>query len=51
MCIRDSIRGINVRNADIDYLVYMLKYDSTFGRFPGEIERYENGITIDGRCV
>ena len=46
-----DIRGINVRNADIDYLVYMLKYDSTFGRFPGEIERYENGITIDGKKI
>ena len=46
-----DIRGINVRNADIDYLVYMLKSDSTFGRFPGEIERYENGITIDGKKI
>lgn len=29
-----EIAGINVRNADLDYLIYMLKYDTTFGRFP-----------------
>ena len=46
-----EIAGINIRNADYDYLVYMLKYDSTFGRFPGELGTYENGITINGRKV
>ncbi len=46
-----DIRGINVRNADIDYLVYMLKYDSTFGRFPGEVGKYDKGITIDGKEI
>ena len=29
-----EIAGINVRNADFEYLVYQLKYDTTFGRFP-----------------
>ncbi len=28
-----EIAGINYRNADLDYLEYMLKYDSVFGRF------------------
>lgn len=46
-----DICGINIRNADLDYLVYMLKYDSTFGRFPGELGTYENGITIDGKKI
>lgn len=46
-----EIAGINIRNADYDYLVYMLKYDSTFGRFPGKLGTYENGITINGRKV
>lgn len=46
-----DIRGINVRNADLDYLVYMLKYDSTFGRFPGKVDKYEKGITIDGKQI
>ncbi len=46
-----ELAGINVRNADIDYLIYMLKYDSTFGRFPKSLEKYENGIIIDGKKV
>lgn len=46
-----DICGINIRNADLDYLVYMLKYDSTFGRFPGELGTYKNGITIDGKKI
>lgn len=46
-----EICGINVRNADLDYMVYMLKYDSTFGRFPGELGRYEDGLLINGKKV
>ena len=46
-----EIAGINVRNADIDYLIYMLKYDSTFGRFPKSLEKYEDGIMMDGKKV
>lgn len=46
-----EIAGINVRNADIDYLIYMLKYDTTFGRFPKSLDKYENGIIIDGKKV
>ena len=32
-----EIAGINVRNADIEYMKYMLKYDTVFGRFPKEL--------------
>lgn len=46
-----EIAGINYRNADLDYLVYMLKYDSVFGRFPKELGKYENGLIIDGKKV
>ena len=46
-----EIVGINNRNADLDYLVYQLKYDSTFGRFPKSIEKYEKGIVIDGKKI
>lgn len=46
-----EIAGINVRNADLEYLEYMLRYDSTFGRFPKELGRYENGLIIDGKKV
>lgn len=46
-----KLAGINIRNANIDYLIYQLKYDSTFGRFPGELGKYEEGIVIGGRKV
>jgi len=46
-----EIAGINVRNADKDYMVYMLKYDTVFGRFPRELGTYEDGLIIDGKKV
>ncbi len=46
-----DICGINVRNADKEYMVYMLKYDTIFGRFPKELSVYDNGIVINGKKV
>ncbi|MBQ1396425.1 MAG: type I glyceraldehyde-3-phosphate dehydrogenase [Eubacterium sp.] len=47
-----DIVGINYRSADdLNYLRYMLEYDSTFGRFPGKVESYENGIVINGKKI
>lgn len=46
-----DICGINLRKADTDYMVYLMKYDSVFGRFPGEIEQSEHGIRINGREI
>lgn len=50
---RDDIEvvGINIRNAELEYLAYMLRYDSTFGRFPAEVEATKDGINIGGRKV
>lgn len=46
-----EIAGINVRNADLEYLVYMLRYDTTFGRFPKSLDFYDKGLVIDGKKV
>ncbi|MDO4834400.1 MAG: type I glyceraldehyde-3-phosphate dehydrogenase [Bacillota bacterium] len=49
-----EIAGINYRSADdlgLEYMLYMLKYDSTFGLFPRELGRYEDGLIIDGKKV
>ena len=49
-----EIAGINYRSADelgLDYMLYMLKYDSTFGRFPKDLDIYEDGLVIDGKKV
>jgi glyceraldehyde 3-phosphate dehydrogenase len=36
---------------DVDYLAYMLRYDSTHGRFRGEV-RVENGqLVVNGRAI
>ena len=43
--------GINLRNAELDYMVYQLKYDSIFGRFTGDIEIGENCIIVDGQKI
>lgn len=46
-----KICGINVRNADLDYMIYMIRYDSIFGRFQGSLEKYENGIVVNGEKI
>ena len=46
-----EIAGINVRNADKEYMVYMLKYDTVFGRFPKELGIYDDCLIIDGKKV
>ena len=46
-----EIAGINVRNADKEYMVYMLKYDTVFGRFPKELGVYDDGLIINGKKV
>ena len=46
-----EICGINLRKAEPEYMVYLMKYDSVFGRFPGAVEQTENGISINGREI
>ena len=41
-----DIRGINLRKADIDYMVYLLKYDSVFRNFPGTVEHAGFAVTM-----
>ncbi len=46
-----EIKGINVRNADLKYMEYMLRYDSIFGRFPKPLDVYDKGLVINGKKV
>ena len=46
-----EICGINIRNTDLDFMVYQLKYDTVFGRFNGTVDKYEDGLVINGRKV
>ncbi len=43
--------GINLRNADIEHMVYMIKYDSVFGRFEKEIRAEEDYIIVDNKKI
>ena len=46
-----EICAINKRKANLEYMKYMLKYDSTFGRFPAELDIYDEGLVIGGKKV
>lgn len=46
-----DICGINVRNADLDYMVYMMKYDTVFGRFDGTLDKYDKGVIVNGKKI
>lgn len=38
--------GINLRNADLDYMVYQVKYDSVFRTFTGQVEPGTIGTSL-----
>lgn len=50
-----EIAAINYRDVDLDYMIYMLKYDTVFGRFDGTLDKYEDGdesgLVINGKKV
>jgi len=45
------VTAINDPFMDLDYLTYLLKYDSVHGRFPGSVEKADGGIKVDGQFV
>lgn len=36
---------------DVNYIAYMLRYDSTHGRFKGDVEVRENTLVVNGRQI
>ena len=36
---------------DVDYIAYMLRYDSTHGRFQGEVSVEGGGLVVNGRTI
>lgn len=36
---------------DVDYMAYMLKYDSTHGRFKGTVEVKDGNLIVNGKTV
>ena len=48
---RFEVCGINLRKADVDYMVYLLKYDSVFRNFPGTVEHAGGDLIVNGRRI
>merc|ERR1712002_991951 len=46
-----SVVAINDPFIDLDYMVYMFKYDSTHGRWKGTVEAKDGKLVIDGKAV
>ena len=48
----DDLEVVAVNDlTDPETNAHLLKYDSTYGRFPGKVEAIENGLAIDGKEV
>jgi glyceraldehyde 3-phosphate dehydrogenase len=46
-----EVVAINDPFIDLDYMVYMFKYDSTHGRFKGEVSAKDGKLIINGKAV
>ena len=46
-----QICGINLRNADLDYMVYQVKYDSVFRTFQDTVEHDDRHLIINGKKI
>ena len=42
-----EVCAINYRNVDLEHMVYMMRYDSTFGRYGKKIIAKDNGLQFD----
>ena len=50
-CRSYQICGINLRNADLDYMVYQVKYDSVFRTFQGDVSHDDRHLIINGKKI
>ena len=46
-----DICGINLRKADLDYMVYLVKYDSVFRQFNGTVEHKDKNLIVNGHTI
>lgn len=51
-CQRDDIEIVGINDLlDAEYMAYMLKYDSTHGRFDGTVEVSEGQLVVNGATI
>ncbi len=46
-----EVVGINDPFIDLDYMVYMIKYDTVHGRFQGTVEIINNELVVNGKVI
>ncbi len=49
---RDNVEVVGVNDLiDVEYMAYMLKYDSTHGRFNGEVDVVDGNLVVNGQTI
>lgn len=49
---RENLEFVGINDiTDTGTLAHLFKYDSVFGRYPGEVECDDEGITVDGKFI
>ena len=49
---REDIEVVGINDLiDVDYMAYMLKYDSTHGRFKGTVEVVDGNLVVNGKSI
>ena len=50
--LRDDIEVVGINDfIDVDYMAYMLRYDSTHGRFDGTVEVKDGQLVVNGKTI
>ena len=50
--LQDQLQVVAINElADLESVSYMLRYDSTHGRFSGSVEQSENGLVVNGDAI
>ena len=51
-CERNDIEVVGINDLiDVEYMAYMLKYDSTHGRFNGTVEIKDGQLVVNGKTI
>uniref|UniRef100_A0A9J7Y8P8 glyceraldehyde-3-phosphate dehydrogenase (phosphorylating) n=1 Tax=Cyprinus carpio carpio TaxID=630221 RepID=A0A9J7Y8P8_CYPCA len=52
-CLQKGIKvtAINDPFIDVQYMVYMFKYDSTHGRYKGDVHQEDGKLIVDGQAI
>ena len=51
-CGRSDVQVVGINDLiDVEYLAYMLKYDSTHGRFKGDVEVVDGSLVVNGKTI